>query len=170
MSSNNTEGSHKSEGSHIYLDEAREELKRADHLIYVSLKYTRTGDVFRSIFERLINCLEFATSATLEYAKNEKVLDEVPSNMGLKLSLLKKTYPGELTNDIVNFLNFLKSVCKAEYKLSNEFRRHVTMTVMINDNVLNIDMDKIKEYFEKTKVWVMQLEALISNEEYIPEM
>ena len=31
-----------------------EELKRVDHLVYVSLKYTRTVDVIRSIIDRLI--------------------------------------------------------------------------------------------------------------------
>lgn len=33
---------------------AVEELKRVDHLIYVSLKYTRTVDVIRSVINRLI--------------------------------------------------------------------------------------------------------------------
>ena len=34
---------------------AVEELKRVDHLIFVSLKYTRTVDVLRSVINRLID-------------------------------------------------------------------------------------------------------------------
>ncbi len=39
------------------LDLAKEEIKRADHLMYVSLKYTRTVDILKSIIERLINAI-----------------------------------------------------------------------------------------------------------------
>ena len=31
-----------------------EELKRADHLVYVSLKYTRTCDIMKNAIKRLI--------------------------------------------------------------------------------------------------------------------
>ena len=36
------------------LENAKEELKRIDHLIYVTLKYTRTVDVLLSVVERMI--------------------------------------------------------------------------------------------------------------------
>ena len=35
-----------------YLVDSKQEINRADHLIYVSLKYTRTVDVIKSIIER----------------------------------------------------------------------------------------------------------------------
>ena len=41
------------------LDNAKEELKRVDHLFYVSLKYTRTADMMRHLIERLINAFSF---------------------------------------------------------------------------------------------------------------
>ena len=37
------------------LENAKEELKRIDHLIYVTLKYTRTVDVLLSVVERMVN-------------------------------------------------------------------------------------------------------------------
>jgi hypothetical protein len=158
-----------SKAKHIYFEEAREEIKRADHLIFVSLKYTRTVDIFKSIIERMINCLESTITVSLNRSKEEKLIEEVPTNMGLKLGLFKKTYPGELSEEIVNFLTFLKKVSKADYKRSNEFRRHVTMTVVVEDNVLPIETDTIKEYFVKTKNMVMQMEAVISGEEYVAD-
>jgi hypothetical protein len=51
------------------LSEAFEELKRADHLIYVSLKYTRTVDVIKSIIERLINAYDDAIITLLDKSK-----------------------------------------------------------------------------------------------------
>ena len=38
--------------------DADEELKRADHMIYVTLKYTRTADVIHNILKRLINAFD----------------------------------------------------------------------------------------------------------------
>ncbi len=32
-----------------YLDNAKNEMKRVDHLLFVSLKYTRTVDVIKSV-------------------------------------------------------------------------------------------------------------------------
>ena len=53
-----------------YLDKAKSELKRADHLIFVSLKYTRTVDVIRSIIERLINRLMVAGHKGKKHARS----------------------------------------------------------------------------------------------------
>ena len=50
------------------LQDAKEELKRIDHLIYVTLKYTRTVDVFLSIIERMINSYEFIIDVLLKIA------------------------------------------------------------------------------------------------------
>ena len=48
------------------LEDAKEELKRVDHLIYVSLKYTRTVDVLRNVIERLVTASEFMITAMLK--------------------------------------------------------------------------------------------------------
>ena len=49
-----------------------EELKRADHLVYVSLKYTRTCDIMKNAMKRLINAFEMSMHAYLEYLMKEK--------------------------------------------------------------------------------------------------
>ena len=63
----------------VFLEEAREELKRADHLIYVSLKYTRTVDVIKSVIDRLISCLDFVIDKLLDHAIDKKLISEKPS-------------------------------------------------------------------------------------------
>ena len=42
------------------IENAVSQLKRADHLLYVTLKYTRTVDVIKSIIKRLISAFDFA--------------------------------------------------------------------------------------------------------------
>ena len=40
------------------LENTIEELKRVDHLFYVSLKYTRTVDMIKHVLERIISTHE----------------------------------------------------------------------------------------------------------------
>ena len=49
-----------------------EELKRADHLIYVSLKYTRTCDIMKNAIKRLISAFELAMQDYLEAMRKKK--------------------------------------------------------------------------------------------------
>ena len=70
-------------------DNALEELKRADHLIYVSLKYTRTTDVIRSTIKRLISAYNYAILDLLEYSKNKNLIKKIPIPNEEKIKLDK---------------------------------------------------------------------------------
>ena len=59
-----------------FLEDAREEMKRAEHLLYVSLKYTRTVDVIKSLIGRLINAIDATTDKLLDYAVQKKKIKE----------------------------------------------------------------------------------------------
>ena len=54
------------------IEPAREEMKRADHLLYVSLKYTRTVDVIKSLIERLFSTIDAITDALLDYGVDKR--------------------------------------------------------------------------------------------------
>ena len=148
----------------VFLEEAREELKRADHLIYVSLKYTRTVDVIKSVIERLISCLDFTIDKLLAHAVEEKLISEKPSNAGLKCNALKKAY-GDVFGEMVSFYLLMRNISRAEYKKSSEYRRHFTMTATTDEGIHAIDIDKAKELFFKVRQFVEDAEKLINGEE-----
>src|SRR3989338_2952178 len=137
----------------VFLEEAREELKRADHIIYVSLKYTRTVDVIKNLVERLINCLDFVIGRLLDHAVEQKLIAERLDNPGLKVSLLRKAY-GERFSELGALYLHLRKISRAEYKKSSEYRRHVTMTATIDEGTFMIDIDKSKELYMKVKQFV----------------
>ena len=58
-----------------YEESAEEELKRADHLLYVTLKYTRNVDVIKNIIKRLINAYDYAVLEALKYLKVKNISD-----------------------------------------------------------------------------------------------
>ncbi len=143
------------------IHEAREELKRADHLLYVSLKYTRTVDVIKSLIERLLNGLTIAIDCLLQRAKEKKRIKEIPQNLGLKCDLAKKKYNDEKISDMIGFAMMLRKISKADYKRSNEFRRHVTMTAITDSGIVNITLDVIKEYYERTVDYIDYVDNML---------
>ena len=82
----------------VFLEEARNEIKRAEHLMFVSLKYTRTVDVIRSLLERLVSALEACINSALEAAKERGTIDEIPNNLGLK-RIDKIDFSGKILKD-----------------------------------------------------------------------
>ena len=146
------------------LDNAKEELKRADHSIFVSLKYTRTVDMFKRIIERLISACEYVMDALLKYAKKKKRLQELPTFAGLKYEVITKLYANnkELLT-YIEFYSFLKKINRATYTSSQEFRRHVTMTTVIDGKKFEIKIEHMYEYYEKTKAFVAYVEQLIQE-------
>ncbi|MBI4441627.1 hypothetical protein HY639_05650 [Candidatus Woesearchaeota archaeon] len=132
---------------------ANEELKRVDHLIYVSLKYTRTVDVIRSIVQRMITALEYMLDAHLAQAVNAKKIRAVPGFPVEKCRVLKELHPHDaVMQEMVDFYLYLRKLIRAEFISSQEFRRHVTMTVSMKEEVpIDINIDKINEFYDKIK-------------------
>ena len=66
--------------TNLLIQDAEEEIKRADHLLYISLKYTRTRDIVKNIIVRLIAAFDLAIMAILEDANSKKKLYNVSDN------------------------------------------------------------------------------------------
>ena len=151
----------------IFLHEAREELKRVDHLISVSLKYTRTVDVFKSIIERIINAFDAIINGLLEKGKEEKRIESIPSAPRLKCEECMKLFDkDEQMQGFLNFYIFMRSINRAEFDRRNEFRRHVTMIAYLdNDEIVEIKLEDISEYYAKSRALVDYAKIILEGEE-----
>ena len=153
-----------------YLDDAKKQLKRLDHSVYVSLKYTRTVDVLRSIVERMVNTIDPAMDALLNHAKAEGKLTEIPSNVPLKCRLIKEVYSDteykERLDDIVKFFMFIRKLRRVEdYESINEYRRHVALITEIDGEDVEINLDIIHEYYDKTKKFIELVNEILFGKE-----
>lgn len=144
------------------LDNAKDELKRADHLFYVSLKYTRTADMMRHMVERLINAFSFGIESLLKHSKESKKIAEIPENPVMRCKLITQLFEGE---EIIRYMNIyitLRKVLRADYSKREEYRRHVTMTCIIDDGkIIEISIDSLKEYYGSTKDFVKFAERVV---------
>lgn len=145
-----------------YMDEAKEELKRADHLIFVSLKYTRTCDVIKHVVDRLINCIDFTFTSLLEHLKEQGKVEEVPTAPIPKANLVKQIFPDdEFIPEFADFFIRLRKISKADFTRACEFRRHVTMTVVVEEEIIKIDIDIITDFFKRTKEFFAHVQDII---------
>lgn len=146
------------------LANAYEELKRADHLIYVSLKYTRTVDVLKSVIDRLITTYDYAMLSLLKYYKSKKKIDSIPDSPIARALKLKGVGFDAFLHDSMDFYLLMRKISKADFTRAREFRRHVTMTVVIDGGALEINIDVIGEYFDKTKEFLAHVKNLVITE------
>ncbi len=141
---------------------AKQEVSRADHLFHVTLKYTRTVDVLKSVIERLINAFNFTMDALLYHAQLNKKIEEVPKIPLVKAKTIKKIYKDDKNVcDFQNFFILLRKIDKAQFDKDREYRRHVTMTAKVDEGEAEITIDIIGDYFRKTKEFISCVEDII---------
>ncbi len=150
------------------LDNARDELKRVDHLFYVSLKYTRTADMMRHMIERLINAFSFGIDSLLKYAKENKKIISMPDNPAMKCNLLLRAFAGDDLRNQINLYLTLRKIIRCEYGKREEFRRHVTMTCMMDKNeIIEVNIDVLKGYYDTAKAFIGYVSSIVEGREEI---
>ena len=152
----------------IYEEGAKNELKRAEHLLYVSLKYTRTVDVIRSIIERLISSFDYMMKDLFKHFK-DKIKEDIPSAPVKRAELLKKLFhDNEKALEAVDFYLLLRKLIRAKYVKQMEFRKHVALISTMKDNegnkkIVRVDLDTIEGYYNLTKKCVEYIDEVIQG-------
>ena len=74
------------------MEEIIQEKISADHLLYVSLKYTKTCDVIMNLLLRWKRMIETATIKILEHAKKKKKIPSISTNPLGRIEQIKKLF------------------------------------------------------------------------------
>lgn len=149
------------------LHEAWQESKRIDHLIYVSLKYTRTVDVIISVIERMINFFNFLLDALLEFYKEQGKVDVIQKSPGLKCDQLRSITEDEKVKEMIEFYLLLRKLVRVKHGIINEYKRHVGMIAKLEEGKeITVDIDLITEYYNRIKEYLDYVnDILLGNEE-----
>lgn len=119
----------------------------ADHLLYVSLKYTKTCDVIINLLLRWKIMVELAMNVLVEKARKQKKWKPVPDAPRAKLVQLKQVYAGDRTvMDALHLYELFRDIESLEKVRENEFRKGVNLKVTYGSEIININLDKLKEY------------------------
>lgn len=119
----------------------------ADHLLYVSLKYTKTCDVIINLLLRWKTMIELGMEMLVEKAKKQKKWKPVPDAPRAKLVQLKQLYASDpVISETLLLYELFRDIESLEKVRENEFRKGVNLRVTYKTQVININLDKLKEY------------------------
>ncbi len=129
------------------MDDIIKEKISADHLLYVSLKYTKTCDVIVNLLLRWKVMIDKAFILLIK--KAGKKWKPVPDAPRAKLIQLKRVYSD--VPDVMQTLDlyeFFRDIEKLEKTRENEFRKGVNLKVNYQGKIVNVNLDKLAEYSE----------------------
>lgn len=130
---------------------ASNELKRAEHLLYVSLKYTRTADVMQSFIARLVACFDFIIDGLLATKEQSGEIFEIPSTPFGKVKELEKLYAQNRQMCVfMEFYLLLRKMVRANFTADKEFRRHLNMVMSIDGKDIMLTIDILMDYYHQT--------------------
>ncbi len=140
---------------------AKEELKRADHSIYVSLKYTRTVDIIKNTIKRLISAFDITIIWALEYLKKTKKISDIPPVSRKRAQLLASSFP--VLKKEIEFYNLMRDIDLATFTRKEEYRKNVALVTKINDKPLEVNVEILKKYFDRTVIFVDTVHTMLEK-------
>lgn len=135
------------------LEEALEKIMKekisSDHLLYVSMKYTKTCDVMINLIKRWKIMMDYAFDGLLEKAKKKKMIKIIPNAPKLKIDILKEIFKNspEVLSAIKEYEMF-KLVDVLKKTKEGEFRKGVCLRISYKGEEVAINLEKLKEYSE----------------------
>ena len=127
----------------------------ADHLLYVSLKYTKTCDVITNLILRWNKMIETSINKILEHAKKKKKISSMPKNPVGKIEALKKLFKKDKNFlDVLELYDLFKRIKDLRTERIGEFRKNVTLKVFYKGKETNINLEQLKVYADMLEKFI----------------
>lgn len=147
------------------LEDIIKEKTSADHLLYVSLKYTKTCDVILNLLARWKSLIENSFDELINlYVENGKIPNQ-PNSPRERIEFMRKYFAkNECVQDIIPLYIFFKRVPDLSKSRESEFRKHVALKVMnVDDKIIIINMEKLTEYSAKVDKFIEYVKNTLFN-------
>ncbi|MBD3247238.1 hypothetical protein GF378_01305 [Candidatus Pacearchaeota archaeon] len=127
----------------------------ADHLFYVSLKYTKTCDVINNLLLRWRKMIETAIDQILKHAKKKKKISSIPTNPVKKIDAVKKLFKKDKNFiQVIEFYNMLRKLEDLRKERSGEFRKNVCLKIYYQGREININLEQLKIYADMLEKFI----------------
>ena len=137
------------------MEEIIQEKISADHLLYVSLKYTKTCDVIINLLLRWRKMIETAINAILKEAKKKKKISAIPTNPIGQIEAVRKLFKKDQNfQEVLDMYEMFRKIEELRKERIGEFRKNVTLKVFYLGEEININLDKLKLYAEKLEKFI----------------
>lgn len=136
----------------------------ADHLLYVSLKYTKTCDVIINLILRWRKMIEIAIEEILKHAKKKKKIASVPASPVKKIDEVKKLFrkdPDAIK--VIEMYEMFRKIEELRKERGGEFRKNVNLKVFYQGQEININLEKLKEYASLLEKFISTTKQFLSG-------
>jgi len=145
------------------LEKIIKEKTSADHLLYVSLKYTKTCEVIMNLLARWSVMIEDSIQGLLEQAKKKKKIKIIPIAPKQKVNLVRSTFKDiPQVIETMDLYEFFKKVNKLQTSREHEFRKDVCLRVFEdNKKEVEINLEMLKEYSNKLENFISYVKQFL---------
>ncbi len=137
------------------MEEIMKEKISADHLLYVSLKYTKTCDVILNLILRWREMIETVIDEILEHAKKKKKIKSVPTNPIDKIKEIKKVMKKEKEFlEVIEMYEMFRKVEELRKERIGEFRKNVNLRIFYRGKEINVNLEQLKIYAARLEKFI----------------
>jgi len=127
----------------------------ADHLLYVSLKYTKTCDVMINLILRWRKMIETSIESILKHAKKKKKIASIASSPLGKMEQVRKLFKKDKNfQEVIDIYEMFRKIEDLRKERIGEFRKNVTLKVIYRGKEININLEQLKEYADKLEKFI----------------
>jgi hypothetical protein len=137
------------------MEEIIQEKISADHLLYVSLKYTKTCDVIFNLLLRWKKMIEISTEAMLEHAKKKKKIPSISTNPVGRMEQIRKVFKKDKEFlKVIDLYDMFKKLPDLKCERIGEFRKNVTLKITYRGKEISVNLEQLKIYAEMLEKFI----------------
>ena len=146
------------------MEDIIQEKIRADHLLYVSLKYTKTCDVIVNLLLRWRRMIETSIDEILKHAKTRKKISSIPASPLGRMEEVKKLFrKNKEFLEVIEVYEMLRKIEDLRKDRIGEFRKNVTLRVNYRGEEVDINLDKLKIYASLLEKFISTTKQFLST-------
>ena len=137
------------------MEEIIQEKISADHLLYVSLKYTKTCDVIVNLILRWKKMIEKSIIEIEKHAKKKKKISSIPENPKGEIEVIRKLMKKDQNFiKVIDMYEMFRKIEELRKERIGEFRKNVTLKVFYKGEEININLEQLKKYAEMLEKFI----------------
>ncbi len=146
------------------ISEIIKEKTSADHLLYVSLKYTKTCDVILNLIARWKSMIEMSFDALLQESLKKRKIPHMAESPKQKIEFMRKAYKDSpAIQETIPVYIFFKRIPELQKTREGEFRKNVNLKVIEPAKITDINMEKLKEYSDLLERFISEVKHFLSK-------
>jgi hypothetical protein len=131
------------------MEEIIKEKISADHLLHVSLKYTKTCDVIMNLLLRWSEMISVSIDSILEKSKKKRKIKIIPDSPIEKIEVVRKIFPEEKEFlEVIELYIMFRKVPELRKERIGEFRKNVNLKLSYRGEEVNVNLEQLKIYAE----------------------